>query len=484
MTSLEPGPADAPISRAVGPGPGEKRAATTQKRIVLFIAVLAGFLTPFDGSAVNIALPTIAGELHMDAVTLSWVATAYLLASALFLVPLGKIADIHGRKRIFLYGIAIFSLASLLMTLAVSTPMLLAFRVIQGLGSSMIFGTSVAILTSVFPQGERGRALGIYITSVYLGLTAGPFLGGILTGFFGWRSIFLINVPLGISVFILVITMLKGEWAECRGEPFDLAGSVIYSLMLLAAMVGFSELPGLSGAGLLVAALVLLVLFIRYEDRQAHPVLYMGLFKKSRVFTFSNLAALINYSATYSVSFLISLFLQYTRDYPPEYAGIILIAAPLAQVAVSPFAGRLSDRVDPGLIASVGMACSGIGILLLTGLGDTTPLWYILFALLVIGLGFGLFTSPNTNAIMGSVEKRYYGVASGIVSTMRLLGQMLSMGIAMTLFAVIIGRVEITADYYPEFLEAVHYAFLLFSVLCGAGVLCSLMRRNKAETQR
>ncbi|WAC05691.1 MAG: MFS transporter [Methanoregula sp.] len=451
---------------------------STGKQVVILIAVLAGFLTPFDGSAVNIALPTIGAAFHMDAIALSWVATTYLLSSVLFLVPFGKIADIYGRKKIFLYGIAIFGAASLVMTMVPSAGLLLAVRIVQGFGASMIFGTSVAILTSVFPPGERGRMLGIYITAVYMGLTLGPFLGGILTENFGWRSIFFINVPIAVLIILLVLTKLEGEWSECKGETFDLTGSVLYGLALVAVMLGFSELPSAGGVMLVLVGFLLAIAFIRFELRQECPVLNMRLFSGSRVFLFSNIAALINYSATYAVSFLLSLDLQYTRDFSPEYAGIILIAAPLVQAAVSPFAGRLSDKIEPGIIASVGMAISALGLFLLTFLNETTPLWFIVMSLAVLGLGFGIFSSPNTNAIMSAVEKKYYGVASGIVGTMRLLGQMLSMGIATMIFAIVIGRVEITPEYYPAFAVSVHYTLILFTVFCVIGIYASLIRRN------
>lgn len=456
----------------------------TEKHIVLLIAILAGFLTPFDASAVNIALPTIGTEFHMDAIALSWVATAYLLATAVFLVPFGKIADIHGRKKIFLYGLGIFTVASFIMTFVRSSGMLVGVRVIQGIGCSMIFGTAVAILTSVYPPGERGRALGIYITAVYFGLSLGPFLGGILTENFGWRSIFYINVPIGIIAITLVFWKLKGEWAECRGEQFDVAGSVIYGIILVAMMLGFSELPSITGVALLVAGMILLLVFIRFERARPYPVLNVRLFSESRVFAWSNIAALINYSATYAVAFLLSLYLQFTKGFSPEYAGIILVSAPFSQALVSPFAGRLSDRVDPGIIASVGMGFTALGLFLLVFLGEGTSLYFIIIALIILGIGFGLFSSPNTNAIMSAVDKRFYGVASGIIGTMRLLGQMLSMGIAMMIFAILIGRVEITPGLYPLFVESMHYAFIFFTVLCIIGIYASLQRgKQKAPLQ-
>jgi EmrB/QacA subfamily drug resistance transporter len=454
----------------------------TEKGIVLLIAVLAGFLTPFDGSAVNIALPSIGSEFHMDVISLSWIATAYLLAAALFLVPFGKIADIYGQKKIFLYGISIFAAASFVMTMVPSPNLLIAIRVIQGLGSGMIFGTTVAILSSVFPPGERGKALGIYITSVYFGLSLGPFLGGVLTQYFGWRSIFFVNVPIGIVAIILVTWKLKGDWAECRGEIFDLTGSVIYGIAIVAVMYGLSAATEGSGYLFLLTGITAGIVFVMYERRITSPVLDVKLFKGNRIFTFSNIAALINYSATYAVTFLLSLYLQYTNGFTPESAGLILIAQPAFQAIVSPIAGKLSDRIEPAVVASVGMALTAAGLVLLIFLTDTTSLWYLILCLIVLGAGFGLFSSPNTNAIMSAVEKRNYGVASGIVGTMRLLGQMLSMGIAMLVFAVLIGPVEITPAYYPQFLASMHIGFIIFAVSCMVGIFFSLVRGTMHAT--
>ena len=451
----------------------------TGKHIVLLIAVLAGFLTPFDGSAVNIALPAMGAEFHMDAISLSWIATAYLLAAALFLVPFGKIADIYGRKRIFLYGIVIFTFASFVMTMVPTTNLLIAVRILQGFGGAMIFGTSVAILTSVFPPGERGKALGIYITAVYFGLTVGPFLGGVLTQYFGWRSIFFVNVPIGIIACILILWKLEGEWAECEGERFDLAGSVIYACALIAVMYGFSIVPDITGIVLIAAGIIIGIIFALYEMRIPAPVLDMRLLTKNRVFAYSNLAALINYSATYAVTFLLSLDLQFTKGFSPEHAGLILIVQPAAMAVVSPLAGRLSDRIDPQIVASAGMACTALGLFLLAFLTESTPLWYMLVCLGVFGIGLGLFSSPNTNAIMSAVEKRYYGVASGMNGTVRLVGQMLSMGVAMMLFSLVIGRVEITPAYYPQFITSLHYAFVLFTGFCIIGIAASLKRGKR-----
>jgi EmrB/QacA subfamily drug resistance transporter len=451
------------------------------RKTALFIAILAGFLTPFDLSAVNIALPSIGSEYAMDAIEMGWIATAYLLASGVFLVPFSRLADIIGRKRIFAAGLSIFTAASLLMVFSVSTQMIILVRLLQGLGGALIFGTAVAILTSVTPAAERGRALGIYTTAVYLGLSMGPFIGGILTEHFGWRSIFLINVPIGLFAVALILLYLKGEWADCRGEPFDTAGSVQYAATLVCIMLGFSLLPSAAGIVLLVAGTVLIAGFVRRQLRLPYPLLDMAMFTHNRVFAYSNLAALINYSATFAVTFFLSLYLQYIKGFTPEYAGFLLVIQPVVMACCSPAAGRLSDRIDSGTIASAGMALTALGLVLLVFTGATTPISTFVVILVILGVGLGIFSSPNTNAIMGSVDKKRYGVASGTLGTMRLVGQMLSMGIAMMILAVLVGDVQITETLYPQFIESMRWCFAIFAVLCIAGILFSLVRCSAGD---
>ena len=224
----------------------------TNKKSALIIATVSSFISAFMGSSINIALPDIEKTFSMDALTLSWVATAYLLTAAVFLVPFGRLADLYGRKKIYTFGISVFTLSSALSALAFSSESLIIFRVVQGIGSAMIFSTSMAILSSVFTDGDRGRAFGISVAATYLGLSMGPFLGGILTNYLGWRSIFWVNVPAGLVLIYLVLKLLKGERAEAKGEKFDIWGSIILSLSLIALMIGMSKLPDSSGYILLI----------------------------------------------------------------------------------------------------------------------------------------------------------------------------------------------------------------------------------------
>jgi EmrB/QacA subfamily drug resistance transporter len=412
----------------------------------------------------------------LDAVTLGWIATAYLLSSAIFLVPFGRIADIYGRKRICIYGIVIFTLSSLFLGMANSATMLISCRVFQGIGGAMLVGPGIALLITVFPADEKGKVLGINVAATYTGLSLGPVLGGILTQHLGWRSIFFINVPLGLVVIGVILWKLKGEWTGAKGEKFDSVGSIIYSLGLVALVYGFTLLPAMLGVWLIVGGVIGLSAFTRWEMRVRSPVLDINLFRNSRAFTFSNLAALINYSATFAVSFLISLYLQYVKGFNPESAGLILVAMPAMQAIFSPLAGRLSDRIEPRLIASAGMALTTVGLIIFVFLNENTPLGLIIGNLLLMGFGFALFSSPNTNAVMSSAPKTAYGVASATVATMRQIGMAFSMGIAMLMFALYIGRVQITPEYYLLFQESMQTSFIIFAVLCFGGIFASLAR--------
>jgi EmrB/QacA subfamily drug resistance transporter len=454
------------------------------KSVVALIAALSSFLTPFTSSSVNIALPSIDRELSLSAISLSWIATSYLLAAAMFLVPFGRIADIYGRKKIYFAGVIIDAVGSVMCALMSSGNGIIFFRGMQGLGGAMIFGTGIAILTSVYPAQERGKALGINVAAVYAGLSAGPLIGGLLTEYLGWRSIFFLNALLGATIIVLVLWKMTGEWRDAKGERFDSAGAFIYSLSLVALMYGFSVLPNLSGGGLIVAGGIGLYGFIVWEKRAQHPLLDIMLFSKNRVFRFSNLAAFINYGATFANVFLLSLYFQHIRGFSAEHAGMILITQPMMQILFSPLAGSLSDRMEPRLLASAGMAATTAGLVMLSFLQNQTPLWYVIASLAIMGVGFGFFSSPNTNAAMSSVDKKLYGTASGMLGTMRLTGQMFSMGIIMLLFSVYLGKVQITPEYHAVFMKCAQVGFAIFAVLCLAGIFASLARGNTHRQER
>jgi MFS family permease len=329
---------------------------------------------------------------------------------------------------------------------------------------------------SVFPAGERGKVLGINVAAVYLGLSCGPFLGGLLTHYFGWRTIFLINIPFGLLIIFFTFRKLKGEWTEARGEKFDFIGSILYSFILVTIVYGFSLLPGIWGVFFILLGVLGIWAFVKWEIKSESPVFDIDLFRNNKVFAFSNLAALINYSAIFAVSFLLSLYLQFIKGLSPQAAGMIMISQPIVQAVFSPFAGRLSDRIEPRMVASTGMALTTVGLAFFIFLDEKTTISFIVVGLILIGFGLALFSSPNTNAVMSSIERKFYGVASGILGTMRTTGNMFSMGIVMLIFSLYIGRTQITPSYYPLFIKSVKSAFIIFTSLCLAGIFASLPR--------
>jgi EmrB/QacA subfamily drug resistance transporter len=449
------------------------------KRSVLLVSTFAAFLTPFLGSAINLALPSIGKDLQANAIGLGWIASSFILSSAIFLLPFGRLADIIGRKKVFSFGILFFTIFTFLIIFCQSMTSLIILRILQGIAGAMIFGTSLAIITSVFQPGERGKAMGINITAVYLGLSTGPIVGGLLTQYLGWRSVFAFLVPFGIFSLILINRKIKTEWAEARGEKFDWYGSLIYALALSSFMYGFSRLPSSMGWIFLCIGIAMAVIFLIVEKKLVNPVFDVRLILRNRVFAFSGIAALIHYSATSATGFFISLYLQYLKGLDARSAGLIMISQPVAMALLSPVAGKLSDIKNPGVIASIGMALTATGLSLLCFINETTPFYLIIILLIVMGIGFGLFSSPNSNAIMSSVEKRHLGVASGVVGTMRMVGQMLSMGIAMMLLALYIGKKEINPSSYSGLMQSMRTGFIIFSGLCILGIFASLARNSK-----
>lgn len=448
------------------------------KRSVLTVTAFASFLTPFMGSSVNLALPSIGDELGVNAVTLNWIVSSYMLTTSVFLLPAGRIGDILGRKKIFTAGLIIFTLTMILLTFTPGIKWLIGVRILQGVGGAMMFGTNMAILTSVFPPGERGRAMGINVTAVYAGLASGPFLGGLLTRYLGWRSIFAFLVPMGIISLILIRRKMKGEWAEARGETFDWPGAVIYGVAIAAMMYGFSKLPTVSGWIITSAGILLVPLFIMREKKTIHPLFDLTLISGNRVFAFSSLAALIHYAATSAIGFFLSLFLQYIKDLGPRDAGFVLMSWPVTMALISTAAGKLSDKHNPGVIASIGMTITSAGLIMLCFLTEATSVSFIVAVLVIMGAGFSLFSSPNSNAIMSSVEKRQLGNASGMLGTMRNVGQTFSMAIALMLLALYMGQAKINPGNYPQLLGAMRSGFVIFSILCFAGIFASLARNK------
>jgi len=448
------------------------------RKLIVFVVAVSFFLMPYMLTSINIALPAIGAELSVDAIILNWIATSYLLSSAILLIPCGKLADIYGRKKMFSYGFVVFTIGTLLAAFSTSAWMLLIFRFLQGVGGAMVSSTSIAIITSVTPLAERGKALGINVAVVYFGQTVGPFIGGVLTQQLGWRSIFYSIVPICIVVIAIIFSRMKDEWVEEGAEKLNYVSAAIYCVTFLLFMYGLSLIPEPISIAYLLVGAAGFIYYLWRESKVKNPLIDVSLFSKNRVFAFSNLAALISYSATYAVIFLLSLYLQYILGLSPQTAGLILMSKAIVQSVFSPAAGSLSDRIDPKMLASAGMAFSAVALFMMAFVSPNTSLLYIIVALVILGLGIGLFVSPNTNAIMSSVEKKHYGVSSATIATTRSIGQLFSMAIVMLLFALLIGKVEITPQYYDVFLVATRASFVVFGALCFLSIFFSQARGN------
>ena len=441
--------------------------------------MLTSFLTTFIGSSVTVALPSIGRAFTSSPLMVSWMVNAYLLASAALLLPMGRLADIVGRKKIFLLGSILFAGFTTLCGLSWSNGSMIFFRVFQGIAASMIYSTGMALLTSVIPPSRRGRAMGLAVTATYTGLSVGPVLGGIMCQYMSWRSIFFFTGMGGVVVVLHALSRLRGEWTGARGESFDVAGSICYMCGLVALLYGVSMVSKTPLAKyLLLSSLVLITCFIAIQLRVRYPLLQIRVFSRNAVFALSNLAAMINYSATFAIGFILSLYLQILRGYGPQTTGFIILAQPIVMAAFSSLAGALSDRVEPRIVASWGMGLNALGLAFFALLNATTPLWMIVCNLFVIGLGFALFSSPNTNAIMSSVEKRFYGIAASTVSTMRMIGMAASMALITVALSLFIGDNALSAVQPAELLKSFRLAFLIYAILCFIGIFASLARGN------
>jgi EmrB/QacA subfamily drug resistance transporter len=455
------------------------------KNLLLIITSLATFGAALLSMAVSVALPSIGVEFSLESHLLGWVTNSFVLATAAVMIPIGRIADIYGRKKIFTLGLWIFIVSSIMCVFSNSSAFLISFRAFQGIGAAMIWGPAVAILTSFFPPEERGKVIGINTTAVYCGLSLGPFWGGYFTEILGWRSVFYVDAAIMIVIAVLALWKMRGDWAESRTGKLDVWGSLTLLAMLFLILYGLSSLPSISGIVFIILGLAVTPLYYRIETRNSSPVLDVNLFRKNRVFLFTLLGILVLYSATFAPIFLLSLFLQYNQGYSPSIAGAILVVQFLIMAVMAPFAGRISDKVEPLRVSMVGMGISFLALVYFVFLNDSSPLWFTLVGLVILGFGFGMFASPAANAVMSSVDKKYFGVASGSQAAMRHIGQVVSMAIVMILFAVYIGDVQITPEYYPEFLASLKTSFIIFAILCFGGIFVLLaggrLRQSKLD---
>ncbi|MCL2157236.1 MAG: MFS transporter, partial [Methanobrevibacter sp.] len=399
----------------------------SSKNLIIFLAAFTSFLTAFSTSSIAVALPVIAKEFMIDVILQNWLATSFLLAIAIFSVPFGKLSGKFGLKRFFSLGLILFIGGTVGASLAFSAYSLIFFRVIQGIAGSMLTVAGFAMVTEALPPNERGKGIGMTVSSVYVGLTLAPVLGGILTENLGWQSIFYLIIPLLFIPLILSIFKVQEEWVIDRDHPFDFIGATIYAFGILLFMYGFTILNQSTGVILTVIGLLLLIVFALFELRQKFPVFHVELFKNVK-FASSNLAALISYLATFVVTYILSYHFQYIMHLSPLEAGMYLIFTPALMAILAPFSGKLSDKFEPQKLSALGMGFVTIALFLLIFLNEGTPLYVVIISMILQGIGYGIFSSPNTNSIMGSVPRKLAPVASATVSTVRVIGQTMSLG--------------------------------------------------------
>lgn len=456
---------------------------TTEQKIVIMVVVITAFITTFTGSALNLSIPDIGQQFSVSANFVGWLVTGYTLTVAAFSVPVGRLADITCRKTVLVAGLIIFVACCIAAVFAVSMVMLLTIRIIQGIGAAMIFSTNTAILIAAFPGNMRGRVLGYSLASTYTGLSAGPVIGGFLNHNFGWKSIFILTGVLGAAALVAAVVKLTKDQVQSAGKSFDITGNALFVSFIILVMYGLSEL-GSNESGVLFTAtvitaigLILGAIFVRHELKCDDPAVNVRLFIENIGYAFSNVSAMLNYSATFAISYLISIYLQIVMGYSSQTAGLIMIFQPVVMAVLSPVMGRLSDRFSPFKMSSAGMAFCALGAGIFIFIGQDTKIYVIIIALLVTGLGFSLFSSPNTNAVMSCVDKEEYGVASSILATMRSIGHTFSMVIVTIIVSRYMGNAPLAGAEPDVLVKVINTSFIVFTAICAAGVFISLKRK-------
>ncbi len=457
-----------------------------RKWIILAAVSTSAFMGTIDASIVNIALPTLSSEFSIDVKTVSLVSISYLLVVTSFLIVGGKAGDFWGRKKVFVTGISIFTVGSLLCGLAPSFSFLVGGRIVQAIGGAMLAGNSSALVTDSFPQSERGKALGIIGTVVSVGLTIGPPLGGLIIEYIGWRYIFWVNIPLGIAAVLVCIKTIPKDKPDPEHPGLDIPGAILLPLLLLSLIVGINFL-GNGGLGntnfiiLLFAFLAFTALFYRFEKRSEYPLIDFGLLFRKRFF-FSNIAGFVSYFSMIFVIILLPFYNEEILGLSAGGSGRILLTLPLTTMFLAPLAGTISDKIGQRVLASAGLIIASFGFYLLIGLESSGTVKDVVLRLVVIGIGFGIFTTPNNSAIMGAVPIAQRGLASGMLATVRNLGMSLGVATSTSLFTLWKNSLlNQDLNYQSAFMQSLHRVLLIAIAVLLVGVIFSLLRGEEPE---
>lgn len=447
------------------------------EKYVLIVATLTAFFTVFLSSGVGVVIPSLAVDFGMSNIVQNWITTIFFLAVAVFTIPAGQISGKYGLKKSMVCGSALFIISSIFATLSVSSEMFLITRIFQGIGVAFLNVASMAIVVSAFKPENRGQAIGLNVTGVYLATSLSPVIAGFLNHQFTWHSIFYFTIPFLVFCLIVLIVKIDKEWKTFENVPIDKKGSVVYSIGILLFVYGFTTLNEMSGVILTIVGIIFLIAFAYLELKIKNPVFEVRFFKNPK-FSSSNFAALSGYLATFAIVMIVNYHLQYIRGFSSQTSGLLLMITPVFQVVLAPLAGRLSDKVNPQKLSAIGIAIGAVAIGIIATLNEHTPLYVLAIALALQGIGFGIFSSPNNNAIMSSVPPKDTPIASASVATMRVIGQTLSLGMLTLVFAFVMGNVPIIPEYYPLLTLSCQIAAAICTVLCVISVFASLVGIN------
>jgi MFS family permease len=449
----------------------------TIARYALWVSILVSFMVAYISSSVNIALPEIGETFALNSIFLGWIPTSYLLFTGIFLIPFGKIADNYGKKKIITYGIIIFTLASILSAAAPSGTILLISRILQAVGGAMIFGNVYSMIASVFKKNNKSRALSVSVGVSYVGLSTGPILGGFLTQFLGWRSIFAFAVPFGVAA-LLILLKLEEKLEDDENENISLISTSVFALSLIGIMVGFSEITTYFGILALILGSLGVLIFIWLQKIVKNPLIHPKLLF-DRVYIINNLTSLVNYAPGIFTIFILTLYLQNIKGLSPDQAGLLLSVQSVFIAIFSISESKLLRFLWPRFIAATGMALTAVGLTLFLFLGENTSLWLIVVALAVIGSGYGLSASSSTQISVGYFENKFYGVSTATLNTMRVVGQMTGMGVTLAVLNIFMGQSPLTPSNYTSFIEASKIPFLIFAILCYTSIYGYFIIRRK-----
>ncbi|KJR49278.1 MDR-type permease [Desulfosporosinus sp. I2] len=454
---------------------------------VLATVAIGTFMATLDSSIVNVALPTISSQLNSDLSTLQWVVTAYLLTITSLLPVFGRLADLFGRKRVFGLGFLVFIFGSALCGLAENIWFLVATRVLQAIGAAMLMSNSAAIITAIFPPKERGKALGLTGTVVALGSLTGPALGGILIGLAGWRSIFYINIPIGLIGFAAVLLILPKDVPSNDKESFDFLGASSFTLGMILVLLGITngEKWGWSSFPILlslVLGIASLLLFALTERKVKHPMIDLSLFR-NRPFLIGNLSGGLSFTAMFANNMILPFYLQGILHYKPAQVGMLLMVFPIVMAIVAPISGNASDKFGPLVLTTSGLVITGLGLLYFSTLSATANFYHILPGSILTGLGAGMFQSPNNSSVMSSVPPQKLGVAGGINSLVRNLGMVAGIAWSVSLFESLGGVSMPKSSEIPVFMSAYHYVMLVAMVIAFIAAGVSLNRKSYAKAK-